>query len=524
MNFLIDFGVKSTLALGIAFLVAWPMRRASAAAASMRYALWTCALAGVLVLPLALWIGPAWNIDRGVVQIVPQTQPATSVVVHARRSAPAPTWPQKLPMIVWIAGAMATLARTAAGHWRVRSLFGKAEQIRDTRWLGLAAEIGASIGLQRAVRLKRSTATDVPLSYGLLRATVLLPSESDSWSDERRRVVLSHEMVHARRLDSLWGLLAQVALAVNWFNPLAWLAAKEFRKEQERSCDDAVVMAGTASTVYAAHLVDLARSIAIPEPALGMAERFDLEGRVHALLDAGRVRKAANWKVCAAMFAGAMALLVPLAAIHAQSPAAMTGVVYDPSGAIIPGATISLKNIGGQNEEVARADAAGRYKLQTVPAGQYLMKVMVPGFATYQKELTLGAGSASAVNVNLSIGEVREAVDIVGKRPQPAMSASATPQRIRVGGMVQTIKLISKVNPDYPADAQAEGVEGTVMLKAIVSKDGSLLSIKSVSNGIDPRLVRAAMAAVPLWRYQPALLNGEPVEVVTTIDVTFRLN
>jgi len=528
MNFLIDFGIKSALALGVAFLVGWPMRRASASA---RYALWTCALAGVLVLPLVLLVVPGWNIDRSAwrratsaAQMVAQAQPAISVVVHARRPAPSPAWPEKLPLIVWIGGMMAMLGRVAAGHWRVRSLFGRAENIRDSRWLASARDVAASIGFQRAVRLKRSTATDVPLSYGLLRATVLLPGESDSWSQDRRRVVLSHEMIHARRLDSLWGLLAQVALAVNWFNPLAWLAAKQFRKEQERSCDDAVVVAGTASTVYAAHLVDLARSIAIPEPALGMAERFDLEGRVHALLDAGRARKAASGKLCAAMFATALALMIPLAAVRAQSPASMTGAVYDPSGAIVPNATISLKSIGGQNEEVARSGYAGQYKLQTVPAGEYLMKVMVPGFATYQKTLTLGAGTASTVNVNLAIGEISEAVEIVGKRRQPAMSTTASPQKVRVGGMVQPIKLISKVNPDYPADAQAEGVEGTVMLKAIVSKDGSLLSIKSVSNGVDPRLVRAALAAVPLWRYQPALLNGEPVEVVTTIDVTFRLN
>lgn len=520
MNFLIDFGMKSALALGVAFLIAWSLRRGSA---SVRYALWICALAAVLALPLALWIGPVWNLDRGPIAMVPQTQPAISVVVHARRPAQAPAWPRELTMIVWIGGMMAMLVRVAAGHWRVRSLFGKAEEIRDARWLGLAGVIAASVGFRGAVRLKRSTATDVPLTYGLLRATILLPGESDSWGEERRRVVLAHEMIHARRLDSLWGLLAQCALVVNWFNPLSWLAAKQFRKEQERSCDDAVVLAGTASTVYAAHLVDLARSIAIPEPALGMAERFDLEGRVHALLDAGRAREAASRKLCAAMFLAALALLAPLAAVHAQSAASMTGAVYDPSGAIVPNATISLKSIGGQNEEVARTGAAGQYKLQGVPAGEYLMKVTVPGFAIFQKELTLGAGTASTLNVNLAIGEVREAVEIAGKRT-PAGSAAVTPQRIRVGGMVQSVKLISKANPDYPADAQAEGVEGTVLLKAIVSKDGGLLSIKSISNGVDPRLVRAALAAVPLWRYQPALLNGEPVEVITTIDVTFRLN
>ena len=152
-------------------------------------------------------------------------------------------------MTIWIAGMVAMLARIAAGHWRVRSLFGSAETICDP----LVEEIAANIGFRRAVLLKRSMATDVPVSYGLVRATVLLPGESAHWTEERRRIVLSHEMIHARRLDSLWGLLAQCALAANWFNPLAWLACKQFRREQERSCDDAVVTAGTASTLYAAN-------------------------------------------------------------------------------------------------------------------------------------------------------------------------------------------------------------------------------------------------------------------------------
>lgn len=522
MTFLVDFGIKSGLALGVAFLVAVTLRRGSA---SLRYAVWTCALAAVLVLPFASWIVPRWNIDRSAWRRatgphgVQQAQPSISVVVHASR--PAPAWPRELPLTVWIGGALAMLARIVAGHWRVRMLFGRAEEIRDP----LVDQTSASIGLRRAVALKRSTATDVPLSYGLFRATVLLPGESEHWTEERRRIVLSHEMIHARRLDSLWGLLAQLALAVNWFNPLAWLAVRQFRKEQERSCDDAVVRAGTASTVYAAHLVDLARSIAIPEQALGMAERFDLEGRVHALLDSGRERKAASRTLCAAMFIVALALVVPLAAVHAQAAkASVSGSVYDPSGAMVPGATVSLKNTSAPNEELARANSAGQYKLPGIAAGEYVVKVTAPGFATYQKTLSLDAGTAAAMDVHLAIGEVKMAEEIVGKRGPSRPAGAPTLKPIRVGGMVQPVKLISKVSPDYPADAQAEGVEGTVLLRAIVSKDGSLLHVTLVNDSVDQRLVRAAMAAVPLWRYQPTLLNGEPVEVITTIDVTFRLN
>jgi protein TonB len=117
---------------------------------------------------------------------------------------------------------------------------------------------------------------------------------------------------------------------------------------------------------------------------------------------------------------------------------------------------------------------------------------------------------------------VSETLEIVGKGPQSQLGSSA-PKKIRVGGNVQHIKLISKVDPVYPADAQAEGVEGTVVLKGIVSKDGRLLSVKVVSGG-DQRLATAAVNAVQLWQYQPALLNGEPVEVITTIALAFRLN
>jgi TonB family protein len=530
VTFLTDFTIKSALALSMAFLVALALRKSSA---SVRYALWTCTLAALLVLPVVALIGPEWKIvarrhalRSGTIAPTEEQAPLVSVVADGRRPVS-----QQIPLIIWTAGVVAMLTRVAAGHWRVRSLFGTAEKICDPRWLALAQETAASIAFARPLALKRSTATDVPLSYGLVRATVLLPGESEYWTEERRRIVLSHEMIHAGRLDSLWGLLAQCALAANWFNPLAWLAVARFRREQERSCDDAVVAAGTASTLYAAHLVDLARSIAIPGPALGMAERFDLEGRVHALLDPSRKRQPASRRLCAAIFGIALALIVPLAAIHAQAASpeepqagSIFGSVYDPSGAIVPSATITLKNTSGPNEEGAATDSNGSYKLKGLPAGEYLLKVRARGFAAYQKTLTLEAGASAAVNVHLAIGDGEESVVVTGQRSQGATPSSATPPQIRTGGEVQAFNLIRKVNPVYPPDAKAEGVEGAVLLRAIISKNGSLLSIVPVSSSVDQRLVSAAVAAVSQWQYQPTLLNGEPVEAITTITVSFRLN
>ena len=88
---------------------------------------------------------------------------------------------------------------------------------------------------------------------------------------------------------------------------------------------------------------------------------------------------------------------------------------------------------------------------------------------------------------------------------------------------MQAPKIIEKAQPVYPEKAKAAGIAGTVMLHAIISKDGNPLSLRVMNNQIDPDLARAAVEAVSKWRYQPTLLNGEPVEVDTTIKVNFTL-
>jgi len=98
----------------------------------------------------------------------------------------------------------------------------------------------------------------------------------------------------------------------------------------------------------------------------------------------------------------------------------------------------------------------------------------------------------------------------------------AAPSRIRVGGNVQQAKLISQARPIYPPLAKQARIQGTVRLQAIIGKDGTIAQLELLSG--HPLLSQAAMDAVRQWRYQPTLLNGEPVEVVTTIDVVFTLS
>ena len=95
------------------------------------------------------------------------------------------------------------------------------------------------------------------------------------------------------------------------------------------------------------------------------------------------------------------------------------------------------------------------------------------------------------------------------------------PEIIRVGGQVAAAKLISQPKPVYPMLAIKTRTQGTVRLEAVINRDGAIENLTVVSG--HPLLIPAALEAVRQWRYQPTLLNGVPVEIITTVDVNFTL-
>jgi len=94
-------------------------------------------------------------------------------------------------------------------------------------------------------------------------------------------------------------------------------------------------------------------------------------------------------------------------------------------------------------------------------------------------------------------------------------------QRMKIGGQVQEARIIARPNPIYPPLARQARIQGRVVLHAIIDKEGRVSELQVVSG--HPLLVKAALDAVQNWRYQPTILNQEPVEVDTTIDVNFVL-
>jgi protein TonB len=108
----------------------------------------------------------------------------------------------------------------------------------------------------------------------------------------------------------------------------------------------------------------------------------------------------------------------------------------------------------------------------------------------------------------------------MGSAPAPVVKA-APPKKIAISSGVMTGLKTAGTNPTYPPIARAARISGTVVLQATISKTGTIENLRVISG--PPMLTQSALEAVKTWRYKPYQLNGEPVEVETTVNVVFNL-
>jgi TonB family protein len=516
---------KATAVMAAAFAANYALRRGPA---SVRHFVWTVALAVLLVLPLVIGMGPKWS------AAVPAVTETSDVTVVVRGSQPAP--PRRIPYeALYLLGALAVAGRFGIGIGRTWKMV-RSSQLA-THAAALADELRHALGIGRPVRVLETAEAPVPMTWGILHPVALLPESAREWPQGRLHAVLLHELVHVGRHDLLAQMVAQAACCLYWFHPLVWLAAREMRKEREQACDDAVVSRGLAPADYAGHLMEMARSMAARQASLAdapaMAETSDLESRVRALLDRGRNRAPLSRRVAMTVAALACALVLPVATLttHAQGQAgrgALAGIVTDPSGARVPGSTVTAKNLDGSNQETTQVNDAGEYVFTAIPPGRYAIEARARGFKIAKVEGVVTAGTAARADVNLALGEIAETVAVTGSssvvRGSAIRQATGTPQRVPIGGNVRAARLIQQPKPVYPEDLKQQGVTGRVVIKAILSKEGILLNPQVVNTDVHPGLAQAALNAVSQWRYEPTLLNGQPVEVVTTIEIAYELD
>jgi len=294
--------LKSAFILVLATAVNVFWRGASAAS---RHMIWTLVVATLLALPLTKLAAPLWTIE-----LTPKVErtvlpPAPAPVTTVASSAPAvpaivptPSWsvPQWRTMLVfaWLAGVAAVLGYRCAGDLWLRRLRRQSEPLADQRTQLLAHAVAAECGLIDRIELRRNPACRVPLVWGIWRPVVLLSDSALAWPEQRLAAALRHEFCHVRRRDCLARLLAQLACAVYWMNPLVWMAARRLRVAQEQACDDLVLRSGANASDYADLLMqtvrDLGGSRRFARHAMAMAQPSTLEARVRAIVDERRNR------------------------------------------------------------------------------------------------------------------------------------------------------------------------------------------------------------------------------------------
>jgi TonB family protein len=579
-SFLAAAALKGTLVLGAAWAAALLLRGRSAAS---RHLVWTAAAAALLALPfLSLGLpslpvdAPAAILDPGLIFRVsatagPQT-PADGPRAAAAPAQPAAASfnPRPWIVLVWAGGVAFGLIQVPAGWialWRIR---------RSARLLapGDVPILDAGPG-------------SMPLAFGIFRPVIFLPSESAGWSEERRAVVLRHELAHVERGDLATHLLARTALALYWWNPLAWLAWREFLKERERAADDLVLASGTRPSDYAAHLLEIARGMQSPSTlasaAIAMARPSQLEGRLLAILDSGVNRRAVRRTAPALAAFAAVVLIAPLAAVRAQqSPNDAPTVVFR-AAAIVKQGDLAVKNhqLADADALYAKAASLGDFP-EVVPALMYLgqkaerehnLPAAQGFFERAFNASPSGPLAGSALNqlagVKLAQGGSEADAEALYQRAlslqTPSSSASATTmqlyatllrrqnriaeadtyeQQAREIYRTRIAQLTEASAASMPAHRVGNGVTAPRLLykvepayteeaRAAKFQGTVLLYVEigtdglahniSVKRTLGMGLDEKAIEAVLNWKFQPGTEEGQPVPVAATIEVNFRL-
>ena len=352
--FVIDITVRASSLLAAAALADFVLRRRGSAAT--RHLVWTLAIAALLALPIASYVLPEWTVRIPIARrFVPpvaaaRTAPSNAMVTPdvPSRAVPVPcgedgrpcepdaapagasalaSGPRLTPRAaivalsaVYVAGVALLLVRLVLEPLALGRLTRASRDVTDAAWRRLRDDAAAHLRVSRTVRLVYGERDVMPLTFGTIAPTIVLPASADEWTDDRRRAVLLHELAHVARRDCLVQRIAACACALYWPHPGVWWAAKRLRTERELACDDRVLAAGAAARDYAGHLLDIAhafRAAPAPATALGMARPRQLERRLLAILDEARNRAALGRGRGSVLVAAAIAVFLPMAALRA---------------------------------------------------------------------------------------------------------------------------------------------------------------------------------------------------------------
>ncbi|HZM62629.1 MAG TPA: M56 family metallopeptidase [Vicinamibacterales bacterium] len=502
--------------------------------AALRHWIIAAALLLAVAQPAITLIVPAlpvpvvnWNVadSTGAATATVETDYTVAVDLPKSTAAPAIDW-TAIIIRAWIAGVAISVCSLLAGIGWLMWLGSRARDA-GSEWLDVEILVRSQIKLTRPVRVAITSHPALIVTWGAFAPVILLPADADTWSVDRKRLVIAHEMAHLVRQDWLIQLFAEIARSINWFNPLFWIACERLRRESEHASDDIVLETGIAGTSYAAHLIDLARSVSAHRtwlPAPSIARPSTLERRVRAMLNPAVNRQPVSRRLQLAIVALLCAIALPIAAAS-QASSTPSGKVSDPSGRPLADATLRLTPANGGDAAETRTDANGAFQFSQLPAGEYLLSVRYPGFSTSRQRLQLNPGGTT-IELQVQVGTLQEriTVDSAASGTQVETAARPAPQSCTAsptGGQIIPPMKIRDVRPAYKKEWIDAGLQGVILMKATIGRDGKVRGVDVISP-VNAELEDAAMLAVSRWEFTSTYLNCEPVEVQMYVTVEFR--
>ena len=365
--FTVETALRGLTVLTTGCAVVLLMRRASAAT---RHHVLLCTLVAATVIPLAAAVIPQWKVvprwqpDPQAAAPLPEpvypapadeapvpegntarsTGSADALTIGSATVSPerpaAFSWRSAAAM-VWLGGTAIMLVSSLGGMVLLRRLGKRAIRCEAGPLHAAVRSLARELGLRRKIDVLISTEERMPMVWGILRHRLLLPASAASWPEGKLRIVLLHELSHLRRHDPAALLIARLALAVHWFNPLAWVAHHQLRAEQESACDNLVLSHGVGAPDYADEMLEFSANLPSPPsllPAPMMLRGGGLERRIRGILDGTLNRRPLSPRSAGNIALLATLLAAPFAVLGAADlilKPATRGRILDRNGIVL---------------------------------------------------------------------------------------------------------------------------------------------------------------------------------------------
>ena len=549
---------------GVLFGLALAVTARASALTRYRVACVFLALLAACPVVTFFWLSPDDSSGAGVLAL--KTPTAIAILTSAAASA-AGDWRALIDpwlpwaVLFWAAGVTFMTGRLLVEWREVRRLTQLDIRPLTAAWQRRVARLRASLGVRRAVRVLQSARVHVPIVIGWLKPVILVPVGAFAGlTPAQLELILMHELAHIRRNDYLVNLMQVVVETLLFYHPVVRWVSRVLREERENCCDDLVVTSSGDALAYARALAELAGAQSLALQTSVGSDGGKLLSRIKRIVSVREpARVATHWSVGLVLAAFGVSLSglmhpigTPAPHVEAAAMAASTPVTA-PAALPVQAPTVEAVAPEAKTEPVAAPHATIESTPVKAAAGSAVAPQ--PAVATMQiakresvPETVATAGRSAApapqaVSEPTPAGETAElpAVDAIAPAATDATGATdvaqtemaqdahgaapslSTEEATSTAGM-PGVKAISLEQPQFPTAARMSGIEGWVTVNYTIDDKGRVSDVRIVE--AKPRRVfdSAVRKAVHNWRFEPTVVDGQPVARRMTQTIQFSLD